>query len=483
MEIWNLVFMQDQIDASLEVVGRLPEENVDTGSSLERVATVLQGVDDVFQTDLFRPDPRGRGGAAPARRHGEDPRDDVSLKIIAEHGRATAFLIADGVLPANEGRGYILRRMLRRAVAHARRLGIARIRSSSPSIGTVIEGFGDAYPELRGERGVHPPGRELGGGAVLGDAAPGHRAVRRGEGARGRRRASRATTRSGSPTRRGSRSSSIEELAADAGLSRRLGPVRRAAGRAAGARAGRGEEGGDRAGCRSGPAHRVRRATTQPEAEAPVVAAARRRPRALEVAEEGQEVARVPRPDAVLRGGRRAGRRPGRDPHRHRHDPCHRHPARPATAIVHTGVVESGEIRGRPGRRTHEIDAARREATARAHTSTHVVHATLKDLLGEHARQAGSLVAPGRLRFDFPHPTSVPHEHARGGRARGEPAARGRRRRRGRRDVDGRGAARSGAVALFDEKYGDLRAGGRDRRLLARAVRRHPRRRAPGTSR
>ena len=71
MEIWNLVFIQDQIDASLEVVGRLPEENVDTGSSLERVATVLQGVDDVFETDLFRPDPRGGGVAVgPAARRG-----------------------------------------------------------------------------------------------------------------------------------------------------------------------------------------------------------------------------------------------------------------------------------------------------------------------------------------------------------------------------------------------------------------------------
>ena len=82
------------------------------------------------------------------KRHGADPRDDISLKVIAEHGRATAFLIGDGVLPANNGRGYILRRMLRRAIAHARRLGIEH-EVLPPVVASVVEGFGDAYPELR----------------------------------------------------------------------------------------------------------------------------------------------------------------------------------------------------------------------------------------------------------------------------------------------------------------------------------------------
>src|SRR5436190_4844285 len=147
MEIWNLVFMQDQVDGDAEVVGPLPGKNVDTGSSLERVATVLQNVDTVFETDLFRPTLEV-GERLSGRRHGEDPADDVSLKIIAEHGRAATFLIADGVQPANEGRGYILRRLLRRVVSHARRLGIEG-GVLDPVITSVVEGFGEAYPELR----------------------------------------------------------------------------------------------------------------------------------------------------------------------------------------------------------------------------------------------------------------------------------------------------------------------------------------------
>src|SRR5262249_45988213 len=110
LEIWNLVFMQDECDENSEVIRELPTKNIDTGSSLERVAIVLQGADSAFDTDLLRPlvavAERVTGHA-----YGHDPRSDVSLRIIAEHGRAATFLIADGVLPSNEGRGYVLRRM------------------------------------------------------------------------------------------------------------------------------------------------------------------------------------------------------------------------------------------------------------------------------------------------------------------------------------------------------------------------------------
>ena len=147
MEIWNLVFIQEQVDDRLEVVGPLPGKNVDTGSSLERVAMILQGVDNVFETDLFSPTLE-EAERLSGKRHGHDAQDDVSLKIVTEHGRATTFLIADGVQPSNEGRGYILRRMLRRAISHGRRLGIEGT-VLDPIITTVIDGFGDAYPELR----------------------------------------------------------------------------------------------------------------------------------------------------------------------------------------------------------------------------------------------------------------------------------------------------------------------------------------------
>ena len=147
MEIWNLVFIQDQVDSHLEIVGELPAKNIDTGASLERVATFLQGVDNVFETDVFVPLLEVAESLS-GKRHGSDDRDDISLKVIAEHGRATSFLIADGVQPSNEGRGYILRRMLRRVVSHARRLGVEG-GVMEPLVRRTVELMGDVYPELR----------------------------------------------------------------------------------------------------------------------------------------------------------------------------------------------------------------------------------------------------------------------------------------------------------------------------------------------
>ncbi len=146
MEIWNHVFIQDEVDPEGNVVAELPNKNIDTGSGLERVACVLQEVDNVFETDLLRP-LLDLAESISGKRHGEDPRADVSLKVLAEHGRATTFLVADGVLPSNEGRGYILRRMLRRVVSHARRLGVEE-RVMDRFAQTTVDLFGDAYPEL-----------------------------------------------------------------------------------------------------------------------------------------------------------------------------------------------------------------------------------------------------------------------------------------------------------------------------------------------
>src|SRR3990172_3258545 len=146
MEIWNHVFMQDEVDEQETILRELPAKNIDTGASVERVATVLQRVDNVFETDLLRPLLEVAESLS-GKTHGRDERADVSLKVIAEHGRATAFLIADGVQPSNEGRGYVLRRMLRRVVSHARRLGIQT--DVMPAIlERTVERFGEVYPEL-----------------------------------------------------------------------------------------------------------------------------------------------------------------------------------------------------------------------------------------------------------------------------------------------------------------------------------------------
>ena len=190
MEIWNLVFIQDQVDGDARGRGAAARRRTSTPvRSLERVAIVLQGVDNVFETDLFSPTARGRRvalGQAPRRGPNDD---DVSLKIVAEHGRATTFLIADGVQPSNEGRGYILRRMLRRvglARAPARHRGPrARARSITHGGRAVRR----RLPGAPRERGVRAAGGRLRGGAVLGDPAAGAACCSRRR--KGRRRGSR----------------------------------------------------------------------------------------------------------------------------------------------------------------------------------------------------------------------------------------------------------------------------------------------------
>lgn len=145
LEIWNLVFMQynRHEDGSLEP---LPAKNIDTGLGLERAAAVLQGVRSNFETDLMRPVVDFAAGLA-GTTYGADEKQDVSLRIMADHARSIAFLMSDGVLPSNEGRGYILRRLIRRAVRHARLLGVERP-FLVDACAVVNDMLGGAYPEL-----------------------------------------------------------------------------------------------------------------------------------------------------------------------------------------------------------------------------------------------------------------------------------------------------------------------------------------------
>jgi alanyl-tRNA synthetase len=146
MEFWNLVFMQYVQDEPYHVIGDLPTKNIDTGSGLERVCVLLQEVDNVFLTDLLRP-VLAAGEAATGVAYGTRPESDVSLRILADHGRAITHLIADGVVPSNEGRGYVLRRLLRRAVRHGWQLGA--VESITPRlVAATVDTMGDAYPAL-----------------------------------------------------------------------------------------------------------------------------------------------------------------------------------------------------------------------------------------------------------------------------------------------------------------------------------------------
>jgi alanyl-tRNA synthetase len=452
MEIWNHVFMQDEVDDARTILRELPAKNIDTGASLERLATVLQDVDDVFETDLLRPLVEVAEELS-GRTHGRDPRDDVSLKVIAEHGRATAFLIADGVQPSNEGRGYILRRMLRRVVSHARRLGIEG--DVTPAIvARTVERFGESYPELVENRAyieqvaVSEEERfaaTLRQGMTLFDEEVGK--------AQGRL--------SGDVVFKlhdtfGFPKELTRELAEDAGLEideerfeALMAEQRERAKRAA--KKGRAEEELAKVAAEVGATEFVGYA--QLAAEGRLLALLADGGRAAAVG-EGTEIRFVlDRTPFYAESGGQVG-----------DQGVLRGPSGivrvtdtvfgPGDVIVHTGVVDAGEIR-EGDEVIGEVDHERREATARSHTSTHIVHWTLRHLLGDHARQAGSLVAPGRLRFDFPHHSAVPLDIL----AQAEELA------NAKVSDDGQvtiyettmeEAKSQGAIALFGEKYGDF---------------------------
>jgi alanyl-tRNA synthetase len=148
LEIWNLVFMQFELQADGSLP-ELPAQSIDTGMGLERISAVLQGVESVYETDLFMPLIE-LGEELSGRRNGQDFATTRALRILADHGRAAAILIADGVVPSNEERGYILRRIMRRTIQQGRVLGLPE-----PFLPTLYERaaevLGDAYPELRSE--------------------------------------------------------------------------------------------------------------------------------------------------------------------------------------------------------------------------------------------------------------------------------------------------------------------------------------------
>ena len=149
VEIWNLVFMQYSRDADGKL-SELPRKNIDTGMGLERILPVVQGHDSVFDTDLFLPIIDAAASIL-GTAYGADPATDVSLRVLADHGRAFSMLVADGVLPANEGRGYVLRRVVRRAVLAARRAGVEN--PIGPRlVAAATEVLGDAYPALRAQQ-------------------------------------------------------------------------------------------------------------------------------------------------------------------------------------------------------------------------------------------------------------------------------------------------------------------------------------------
>ncbi|MBN8484500.1 MAG: alanine--tRNA ligase [Sphingomonadales bacterium] len=454
VEVWNLVFMQFE-QAADEIVGELPKPSIDTGMGLERIAAVMQGVTDNYDTDTFKALIAASEGLTGVKAEGESK---ASHRVIADHLRSTSFLLADGVLPSNEGRGYVLRRIMRRAMRHAHLLG-AKEPLMHRLVSALVQEMGAAYPELgRAQPLIEETlqreevqfRRTLANGlklldeatAGLGDGGelPGETAFR-------------LYDTYGFPY----------DLTEDALRARGIGVDRagfdaamaqqKAAARAAWKGSGQAADAevwfdiAERVGATEFTGY------TATTGEAQVVA----------LVKDGKEVDSASAGDAVTvivnqtpfygeSGGQTgdSGTIAGAEGL----TIAVADTAKPLGRLhAHNGTVQSGSVKVGDVVRL-DIDVARRDAIRANHSATHLVHAALRNRLGAHVTQKGSLVAADRLRFDFSHPTALTAEDIAAIEAEvnaeiraNEPVVT--------RLMSPDDAIAAGAMALFGEKYGD----------------------------
>ncbi|MBW6433573.1 alanine--tRNA ligase [Actinoplanes hulinensis] len=418
LEIWNLVFMQSLRGESagggkgdFPILGELPNKSIDTGLGLDRIAAILQGVDTVCETDLLAPTlatvERLAGRRFPGR-NGSD--ESVSFQVVTEHARSTAFLIADGVLPSNEGRGYVLRRLMRRAIRHARSLGIDRP-VLAEVVGSVIDNLGTDWPDLRNQRELITAvvsreeetfGVTLRQGTRLLDAA-----ITRTRTSGGTRLAGETAFELhdtyGFPIELTLEAAQAAGLTVDEDRYATLLNEQRCrakkSGKAQTAAAMRRQDAYRAILAQHGRTDFVGYTGTTADTELLALLADGE---SLSAADEGQQVEVIisRSPFYAERGGQigDTGTLTTDDGTIEVTDTTYGLDG----FYVLTGRVTTGQAR--PGQLAHAVvDAGRRAAIARSHSATHVLHAMLRRNLGDHARQQGSLVAPDRLRFDFAH--------------------------------------------------------------------------------
>jgi len=453
VEIWNLVFMQYE-QAAGEIVSELPKKSIDTGMGLERVSAVLQGVHDNYDTDLFK----GLIAASEALTSNNNPDMTASHRIIADHLRTSGFLVADGVLPANEGRGYVLRRIMRRAMRHAHLLG-----ASEPLmyrlVPALVAEMGAAFPELvRAQplieatlqqeetrfRQTLANGLKLLDEATLGLSDGG---TLSGE------TAFKLYDTYGFPY----------DLTEDALRARGLGVDREGfdsamAQQKAAARAawkGSGERASDELWFDIAEEFGSTEFTgySGDEGEGVVLAIVKDGQR-VERAEIGDTVEIVPNqtPFYGESGGQvgDAGKLTTLKGFQGAVEDTSKPLGR--LHVLRTKVV-AGELT--VGETIHQsVDAERRDRTRANHSATHLLHAALRHRLGTHVTQKGSLVAPDRLRFDFSHPQALSADDVAAIEAETNAHI------RSNEAVSTRlmtpdDAIAAGAMALFGEKYGD----------------------------
>jgi len=454
LEIWNLVFMQFNRDASGKMTP-LPKPSIDTGMGLERVASIIQDVPTNFDTDLIRPIIQETEKLA-EKRFGESGSTDVALKVIADHSRAAAFLIGDGIMPSNEGRGYVLRRILRRALRYGRNIGLNRP-FLHKTAGVVFDIMKPAYPELSEAAAFITNIIENEEVRFLETLDTGLKLL---NDTLAEIKAKGATQVPGDIIFKlydtyGFPVDIVRDVVRDENMTLDM-------------------EGFDDAMARQRKRSRsVATFATISDAYKKLSAKGFKpefkgyqtltlQSKVLLIVAEGSEIPEAAAPQFIeliteetpfyAESGGQVGDRGkifGKNFEMEVSDTI----KDPTGLVIHQGKIISGKVK-KGHKVTLEVDGAKRRATALNHTATHILHAVLREVLGAHVKQAGSLVAPDRLRFDFTHFSQVDFKTL------ADIETRVNRRIRDNvpthtEEMEAEAAFKSGATALFEEKYGD----------------------------
>lgn len=408
LEIWNLVFTQYDRDEAGNYKP-LAKKNIDTGAGLERIASVLQNKNSNFETDLLYPIIEFTCQIAGVS-YGQSPATDVSLKVIADHARSMAFMISDGILPSNEGRGYVLRRVLRRAVRHGRLLGINKL-FLYEIIDTVVKMFADPYPDLAEKQDYIKKVIRIEEERFQTTLAQGMELLNQhinsinntGEKVLDGATAFKLYDTYGFPWEL------TQEILSEHGIQLDKDAFDKAMNeQRERARAARHEK-DERIAIPDMSGLAVDQLTHDIDANNGKVMLMWQDGRIVSEAHDGQEVAIILNTTPFYaEGGGQVG-----DTGIIRSSVCtvEIETARklPNGAIYHLGRVMEGTLRTGDLVKI-EIDMCRKLDVAKNHTGTHLLQSALRKVLGEHVNQAGSSVGPDRLRFDFSHFAAVTPE-------------------------------------------------------------------------
>ncbi len=454
LELWNLVFMQFERDET-GTMTPLPKPSIDTGLGLERIVSVLQDVPTNYDTDLFIPIMETVEKLT-GKKKADSREIEVAMKVIADHSRASAFLISDGILPSNEGRGYVLRRIMRRAIRYGRHIGLTKP-FLHETVATVFDIMDEAYPELKESSAFIlnvVKNEEIKFSETLDMGLKLLRSTIEDMEARQEKEIPgnlifMLYDTYGFPV------DIITDVIKDTDITLDMDGYeaamadQRARSRSSKTFAGVGEA------YKELTSTGVRTAFTGYDG-------LELRSRVLLLVKDGEKAGTVVAGDAVeivtektpfyAEAGGQAGDA-GWIQGENGRVKIHNTIADPSGLRIHQGVVEEGRMdAGKEVLLT--VDKQRRDLTAQNHSATHLLHAALRSVLGDHVKQSGSLVTSDRLRFDFTHFSAISHEELQAieekvnGFIRENAAL-------STLEMSMDEAVKSGATALFEEKYGD----------------------------